>query len=132
MPTKLFSISVTANILRWECAMTVTKSPNFWLMKTDFISVSIKLSRLSCNKIFWSRFCVKISPLIANLRVSIECGSKCLDTAKLIAETIIKGIIKSYPPVISAIKKIAVRGAYITPLKTPAIPTIVKLLSGKS
>ena len=34
--------------------------------------------------------------------------------------------------VISAIKKIAVRGAWYKPLKIPAIPTITKLLSGKS
>ena len=33
------------------------------------------------------------------------------EIAKLIEETIISGIIKPYPPVISAIKKIAVKGA---------------------
>ncbi|RFZ94547.1 hypothetical protein D0C36_03095 [Mucilaginibacter conchicola] len=44
------------------------------------------------------------------------------------AETIINGIKSTYPPVISAIRNIAVNGACSTPLNAPAIPTAIKLL----
>ena len=43
-------------------------------------------------------------------------------------ETIIRGINNSYPPVISAIKNIAVKGACNIPAIKPAIPTIAKLV----
>ena len=49
---------------------------------------------------------------------------------KEMEETIISGINNSYPLVISAIKKIAVNGQYITPLNTPAIPTKLKFPTG--
>ena len=42
----------------------------------------------------------------------------------------ISGISSSYPPVISAIRKIAVRGACMTPDMSPAIPTRTKFCSG--
>ena len=48
------------------------------------------------------------------------------------AETIINGTNKTYPPVISAIKNTAVNGILITPDKTPAIPTTVKLITFNS
>ena len=51
--------------------------------------------------------------------------------AKDIADTIISGIRSAYPPVISAIRKIAVIGACITPDIRPAIPTNAKLASGR-
>ena len=44
------------------------------------------------------------------------------------AETSIKGTINSYPLVISAIRKMAVSGAWSIPLIAPHIPTRVKLL----
>jgi hypothetical protein len=59
----------------------------------------------------------------------MECLSNRFDMAKLIEATIIKGSIKLYPPVISAIRKMAVSGHEII-LRIPAIPTIVKLLTG--
>ena len=43
----------------------------------------------------------------------------------------IKGSSSSYPPVISAIRKIAVIGACMTPAISPAIPTITKFDSGR-
>ena len=52
--------------------------------------------------------------------------------ANEIAAVIIRGIKRVYPPVISAIKKIAVIGACITPAIRPAIPTNAKLASGKT
>ena len=45
-----------------------------------------------------------------------------------IAETSISGTKSSYPPVISAIKNMAVSGACSTPLITPHMATKVKLL----
>src|SRR5690606_1447099 len=45
-------------------------------------------------------------------------------------ETIINGMNNSYPLVISAMRKIAVSGQYITPLNTPAIPARLKFPSG--
>ena len=46
--------------------------------------------------------------------------------------TNIRGTNKSYPPVISAIKKIAVKGACNTPAMRPVIPSKVKLASETS
>ena len=46
-------------------------------------------------------------------------------------EVIINGISSPYPPVISAIRKIPVSGACMTPAINPDIPTNVKLLSEK-
>ena len=46
----------------------------------------------------------------------------------LLEMNIINGIIKLYPPVISAIKKIAVKGACNTPAINPPIPTKAKLV----
>src|SRR5690554_6057188 len=46
-------------------------------------------------------------------------------------DTIIRGRNKSYPPVSSAIKKVPVRGACITPAITPAIPNREKFSCGK-
>jgi hypothetical protein len=47
-----------------------------------------------------------------------------------IEETSIKGMKSSYPLVISAIKNMDVKGQYITPLSSPAIPTKLKLPTG--
>ncbi len=45
-------------------------------------------------------------------------------------DTIIKGINRSYPLLVSAIRKIPVKGAYNAPDITPAIPTSIKLVVG--
>ena len=60
----------------------------------------------------------------------MEYGSIALVTAYDIVEVRIKGIRRSYPPVMSAIRKIAVIGACMTPAISPAIPTSTKFCSG--
>jgi hypothetical protein len=54
---------------------------------------------------------------------------KRFEMAKLIEATIINGSIKLYPPVISA-RRWLLEGHEIIHSKIPAIPTIVKLLTG--
>ena len=61
--------------------------------------------------------------------VYIVVGTKYFEIAKAKEAVIIKGRNKAYPPVSSAIKKIAVRGAWSIPAIIPAIPTRVKLLT---
>jgi len=58
--------------------------------------------------------------------------SKYEEIKNEIAETIINGTNNTYPPVISAIKNTAVKGILMTPDRTPAIPTTVKLIAFRS
>jgi hypothetical protein len=61
-------------------------------------------------------------PFLANSFTSMECLSNRFDMAKLIEATIIKGSIKLYPPVISAIRKMAVMEHEIIQKSQPYLP----------
>ena len=62
----------------------------------------------------------------------MEWGLSERDTKKLRADTSIRGKIRGYPPLISVIMNMAVRGACITPAMSPAMATSTKCTDGTS
>lgn len=57
------------------------------------------------------------------------CGSKDMMVRYAQTETMMSGMNSWYPPVSSAMRKIPVSGACITPLMSPAIPIMAKFFS---